>query len=309
MTLWSTFERLEPSIASQSGVALSLVRSRDLPDMRSYQDLGFSKITADIASDPATVDAGIYGRGAWVLDSDEVVPVLFVQHGMADPGGMRLEETDIGVLIPPALRDELANVRAIPLAQPSAYATTLSSGAAITVGSRSATAGIWVRCRSTKFTGFLTAGHAAPTTNVLVRDRGGTAVGTVRKSVHSQIGSSIIATADVALVEAKGGVESGRPGLPVHSVAPRDHVTLQTSRGSFTSWIRGLSPSFALSPTEQPWGDVAITADAISVAGDSGAPIAANGYVVASLVGGGRQEYSVVQDIEYQLEAIDVDPI
>lgn len=56
-------------------------------------------------------------------------------------------------------------------------------------------------------------------------------------------------------------------------------------------------------------GEVGITADAISVNGDSGAPVTANGHVVAHLVGGAPHDYSVVQDVEYQLAQIDADPI
>lgn len=310
MTLWSDFERNEPRIATMSELALRAVRSPEVPDdARSYRNLGFSEITADIAADPSTVDGGVYGRGAWVLDSDRVVPALFVQPGMAEPGGSLLRQSDLNALVPRPLRDELAGVAVIPLAQPSSYATTLLPGAAITVGSRSATSGIWVTCRSTATTGFLTAGHAAPTTGVIVRDGPGTAVGTVLRTLRIGLGAGVIPTADVAFVEAKTGISSGQPGLPIQSVAPKDQVVLQVSRGSFTSWIRGLSPSFAVSPTDVPWGEVGITATAISVPGDSGAPVTANGKVVAHLVGGARYDYSVVQDVEYQLAEIDADAI
>lgn len=309
MTLWSAFGRRDPAVASVSTLALRAVRSRPARDSRSYRNMGLSEIAADIAADPATVDAGVYGNGAWVLDSEQVVPCLFVLPGMAEPGGMRLADSEFGSLVPPPLRGELANVRAIPLAQPSAYARTVVPGAPITVGSRSATAGIWVKCRSTWSTGFLTAGHAAPNTNVIVRDSQGAAIGTVLRSVHGSIGSSVTATADVAIIEAGAGVSFTSPGLPIQSVTPKDQVGLQVSRGAFTSWIRGLSPSFAVSPNDQPWGEVGLTASAISIAGDSGAPITANGHVVASLVGGARHDYSVVQDIEYQLTEIDADAI
>jgi hypothetical protein len=309
VTLWSAFERREPAIAGRSTLALSVVRSAAVPDSRSYRNLGFSEIAADIAADPSTVAFGVYGSGAWVLDSEQVVPALFVQPGMAEPGGAHLENSELGALVPPPLRGELADVRAIPLAQPSAYATTVSPGAPITIGSRSATSGIWVRCRTTQTQGFLTAGHAAPTMNVLVRDDQGTAVGRVLRSLHRGIGSSITATADVAVIEPKTGVSIPGPGLPIQSVAAKDQIALQVSRGSSTSWIRGLSPSFAVSPTDQPWGEVGLTASAISIAGDSGAPITANGHVVASLVGGARHDYSVVQDIEYQLTELRADAI
>jgi hypothetical protein len=219
------------------------------------------------------------------------------------------KDSELGALVPRPLRDELADVAVIPLAQPSSYATTLAPGAAITVGSRSATSGIWVTCRSTATTGFLTAWHAAPTTGVIVRDGLGTAVGTVLRTLHRGVGARVIATADVAFVEVKAGVSSGQPGLPIQSVAPQDQIVLQVPRGPLTSWIRGLSPSFAVSPTDQPWGEVGITATAISVSGDSGAPATANGHVVAHLVGGARHDYSVVQDVEYQLAAIDADAI
>jgi pyruvate kinase len=74
----------------------------------------------------------------------------------------------------------------------------------------------------------------------------------VLRSLHRGIGSSITATADVAVIEPKTGVSVPGAGLPIQSVAAKDQITLQVSRGSSTSWIRGLSPSFAVSPTDQP---------------------------------------------------------
>jgi hypothetical protein len=242
VTLWSAFERREPAIAGKSAMALRVVRAAGGADSRSYRSRGFSEIAADIAADPTTVPVGVYGCGAWVLDSEQVVPALFVQPGMAEAGGARLENSELGALVPPPLRSEMADVRAIPLAQPSAYATTVSPGAPITIGSRSATSGIWVRCKTTQNQGFLTAGHAAPTVNVVVRDGQGTAVGTVLRSLHRGLGSSVTTTADVAVIEPKSGVSIPGPGLPIHSVAAKDQIALQVSRGSLTSWIRGLSP-------------------------------------------------------------------
>lgn len=309
MTLWRDFQRSQPRVAQSADIAFRSVQPRVLPDARSYRNLGLSEMVADIAADPSTVELGIYGLGAWISDSGALVPALFVLPGMVPAGGAPLPQSELNALVPPQLRAELADVAVIPLAQPSSYATTLSQGAAITVGSRNATAGIWVKCRHTAKTGFLTAGHAAPTTNVIARDRGGVAVGTVLRTIHRGVGAGVAPVADVAMVETYSSVSSTGSPLPITSVAPQDQIALQVAHGASTSWIRGLSPSFAVSPQSPTWGEVGITADAISVAGDSGAAVTASGHVVAHLVGGAPHDYSVVQDVEYQLAEIDADPI
>ena len=67
-----------------------------------------------------------------------------------------------------------------------------------------------------------------------------------------------------------------------------------------------MSPSFALTPDQASWGEVAITAEAISVGGDSGAAVARNdGAIVGFVVAGYGSAYTLIQDIEYALSAVD----
>lgn len=311
MTLWRDFTRDQPAIARQAFRASEIVdRFSRLDGPDGFQSIGMSEYAAQIAGDPLTVNAGVYGPGAWVLDSEEVVPALFVQQGMAERGGTALGRSELSAIIPPNLLSELSNVQAIPLTQPSRFrGAPMSPGGAITIGSRAATSGIWVRCKLGGTEGYLTAGHAAPQPGVIVRDSRGEAVGRVLRSVHRGLGSSIDATADVALIEATSIYLRPYRSHPVGKIQPRSHVELRVSRHANPSWIRGLSPSFAVSPDEPPWGEVGLTAEAISMPGDSGASVISEDHVVASLVGGGRNEYSVVQDIEYQLLALDAEAL
>src|SRR5690606_37640031 len=99
------------------------------------------------------------------------------------------------------------------------------------------------------------------------------------------------------------------PG-PIAMRSPRagEKVRVHTADGLRASWVRGLSPEYWISPEEPPWGQVAITAATVSVHGDSGAPVyGADNQLIGMLVGGATSDYSVVQDVIYQLENIQVD--
>ncbi len=64
-----------------------------------------------------------------------------------------------------------------------------------------------------------------------------------------------------------------------------------------------MSPSFGLDRGRGAWGEVYITSAAISVGGDSGAPVLLAGSSIAGghIVAGDDVTYSIVQDAGYQL--------
>jgi hypothetical protein len=113
-----------------------------------------------------------------------------------------------------------------------------------------------------------------------------------------------IATADVAVIDLNNyyGYHMTVAYAPRVDIAKElDEVSL----GSTASWIRGVSPSIAISRDQGSWANVAITASAISTLSDSGAPVLrGDGAVVGHIVAGYGSAYSLVQDAEYVLTFI-----
>ncbi|MFC0625712.1 hypothetical protein [Kribbella deserti] len=90
---------------------------------------------------------------------------------------------------------------------------------------------------------------------------------------------------------------------PAGRIAPargRDVVV----NGDQRSWVRALIPEFALTPHLGRWGEVAMTAEAISAPGDAGTLVQRDdGPVVGQILAGQAGFYSLFQDIEYALRA------
>jgi hypothetical protein len=312
MALWQAFAEERPDIAERAALARDLVfrQGPDLQDFRFFLRQGMSERAADQASDPDTAPGGIYGTGVWTVNNF-VVPAVFVLPGLSPLGVAPIIASELNNLLPERFLPQMAGVFAVPLSPPAEMFTVVGLGAQLTAGGRHGVAGLAVRDNSVGSDGFLTAGHVAPRAGTTARDRQGDAIGTVRRSMSRQSAPPRTPTADVAYIERKSGVRIDPAAvLPVGTARQFDHIELRGQRGARKGWIRGLSDSLAVSPTEGTWGEVAITDRAISTPGDSGGPVLSEDgrFIIGHLVGGAPNDYSVVQDVEYQMSAINVVP-
>jgi len=156
----------------------------------------------------------------------------------------------------------------------------------------------------------LTAGHAAPTAGASAYDSSAQRLGTVASTKHYGITPAGQVTADVALIELDPATPDTLKGTPAPSVPGTGHRWDQvTAYGAVTSgqWSALLTAGgpFAnpYGPTYGDWGEAMITAYPISAPGDSGAPVYnKQNELVGHIVGGNPLLYSIVQDVNYQLQ-------
>lgn len=307
MTLWDRAVAALPQWQEHLG-ALAEITARmldvDQAVIGSAEEVGPS--VAGRVADPETAPGGLYGFGLWSFPGEQPRPALFVQPGLAPVGGAPTSITPAGALLErlqmPAPEGTIAV--ALPPPQPQRLplrGSLLAPAMCVTIGSRRATLGLRVQVAGHD-RAMLTAGHAAPNPGVLVRDEAGDVVGSVLSSMDLYDVPPGHPTADVAVV----GIDDRRMeadadvGNRIDAAQPLDEVRL--ARSDSTTLILGLSPAFALRQSGGSWGHVAITAAAISRAGDSGAPVhRADGAVVGQIVAGYGSAYSLIQDAEYTL--------
>jgi hypothetical protein len=156
---------------------------------------------------------------------------------------------------------------------------------------------------STGEAGILTAGHVARGLNVSVDDATGR-IGTVLWFDSLAEHAPREACADVAVIKLRAGVGvTGGPAIATSGTADqRSRVVSHGQEGPRSAWLRApLMPSFALTQDRGDWGDVFLTSQAISIGGDSGAPVLLDDETktVVGLIVAGAGSYSLVQDISY----------
>ncbi|MQS17857.1 S46 family peptidase [Streptomyces kaniharaensis] len=158
----------------------------------------------------------------------------------------------------------------------------------------------------------LTAGHAAPTVGASAYDTSAQKLGSVASTKHYGITPAGQVTADVALIELDPMTPDTLRGTPHPSVLGTGHRWDQvTAYGAVTTgqWAAILTAGkpFAnpLGPGYGDWDNAMMTAYAISAPGDSGAPVYnKQGELIGHIVGGNPGIYSVIQDINYQLQQV-----
>jgi hypothetical protein len=290
------FEVLQPLV--------STVQHLDPQVIEAAQSMGDPIM--DRVTDSATAPGGLYGYGLWSQTQGEPVPAIFAQPGLAPRRGAPASVTPVGAMLQRMNATIPDGTIAVALLPPQPQTIPLGGAAVgpcmtITIGSRRATLGLKVHIDRANRS-ILTAGHAAPSHGALVRDEAGDLVGTVILRLDLDDVQPGLSTADVAVV----AIDDRRPemesdiGQHVDAARALDEVRLGTSDSG--SWVRGLSPSFSLSQNLGAWGHVAITAEAISQDGDSGAPVRrTDGAVVGQIVAGYGSAYSLVQDAEYTI--------
>jgi hypothetical protein len=155
--------------------------------------------------------------------------------------------------------------------------------------------------------GILTAGHAAPR-GAVVYDAEASPIGRVADSVSCATAAvpPRQPTPDVAIIEMTAedspGTAPAFAGLGIAGVW--DEVTAYARTSAETSTLQCTGITFAgPSPEQASFGNVMQTAYGISQEGDSGAPVLnQNGEIVGHVVAGYPGVYSIVQDVNYQLQ-------
>lgn len=307
MPLWDEFATLSRGIARDVDLVAGQVRENELllDEIGRFGDQNLPPILRSQAI-PAL---GIYGFGAWIEDySGEVVRAAFlhpVAAGLSQSllrtrvGGILAQYIDINVSL-------LAQFRAVALTPPEALGGLAESGSALTVDGVRGTLGAATQCSEEGVRGFATAGHVAASVGSAVFTEDGQTLGTVmRTSPRPDERGGPDPVADVALIQS----DHARDLLPPAVRAARlgDRVLVQANGGYRRTYVRGVLPAILIRPDLAPWGEVAITAEAISRHGDSGAPAYldwAGGPLLGHVVGGAPNDYSVIQDVSYQYAAL-----
>jgi hypothetical protein len=154
---------------------------------------------------------------------------------------------------------------------------------------------------------FLTAGHAAPVVDAVVRDEAGEIIGYVLKADHLSNHGPQESCADFAIVDRLRGTSSAKDHEPVTSMETlkdEQKVHCRVRSGDRRGFVHSvLTSNFVLTEGGAGWGDVSLTSP-ISTGGDSGGPVMLDGKpgaMVGQIVGGHPSAISIVQDLDYLL--------
>lgn len=145
--------------------------------------------------------------------------------------------------------------------------------------------------------GFLTAGHVAPSLGTIVYD-GSTAVGKVVWT-NDPAGHGTAIEPDTAVAELNSGLSLSNPIAAAASAGPAATVSVLSSGNAGT--IMGLSQFLFMPSQNATCGDTYFTTSEITSPGDSGGPVLAGPDVIGHVVGASPNVTSFVQDINYQL--------
>ena len=305
MTLWEDAREANPR--HEYALALldrAVTSRREQPRFRVFRGRGPFNI--------ATPPDNVVGYGLWVEVRDgPVSPALFVEQRGRGRGPVPIAQTRLGVELARAVGDSVPGLL-VELPRPRLHAVgvqpiEVAPNTAVYVGVERSTFGVPVTTADGE-RALTTAGHGARVTGAAAQDWMRRRIGVVGKTVDPQLIPRGATTADAAVIRLDAGCPERHPAATAIGVAREsDEVALTLDRGTATTWIRGLSPSYALTRDRGAWGEVAITADCISQEGDSGACVTDTaGAVVGFVVAGQRNAFSVVQDAEYVLRALDV---
>jgi hypothetical protein len=283
------------------------------PGPAEFDEWGFPGRIIEAAYSPGTPPAGIFGVGLTHL-SDQLRPTVFAMLEMLTAP---IEIThDSGQESPPttpmqrmlrSYRPRLpANTLIVGLPAIKNY---VSSGNVISVDSECSTLGAPATLPSGRRC-YLTAGHGARTMGAAVLVDG-SAIGTVTFSSCRELSPGSGAVADVAVVALDSTMhETPLGGASIVSAGyapPQSLVSVRQRGGLQRGRVWGVSPAFYVD-SYAGWGEVMLCS-AMSVPGDSGSAVVRDDDATTCVghVVGGREDYlTVVQQLQYQLDAAQV---
>lgn len=303
MTLWDSFAERHPEIADITNYVEDI-----LLDTPRTEDQGAYALRRFIATEyqdelfeQELESTGILGAGAW-LRSGEPVAALFVHPILYRGQPRRLHDSPLGRTLEEMLRVDLPEpLIVVPLIPPIPFRKRVP-GTGLLVGDRHGTAGNYAEWNGQQ--GFLTAGHVAPMLHAPVRDRGGNRLGLVAETLHRHNTPPAPGCPDVAFIKTPSIPPSVRPAA-VRAPIEGEGLRLIGQKGPATTWVQGIAQVLRVRRTEPAWGEVILTGDPVAVPGDSGGAVYGTDVaLVGHIVGGAPGAYSVVQDIQYQLNAL-----
>jgi hypothetical protein len=300
-----------------------LARRLELPpNVAGLQEVGFTPRHVEAVYSADTPPGGIFGAGVVDLH-DRLRPAVFVimelmtapVEMMPSAPGAVLTSAGGAVLTPAqrlveTYRDQdsgalWGDLTLVGLPRIRNYGP-VAAGAGIAIGSETCTLGTPVGPIG-GLRGYLTAGHGARTINGPVL-AGGVAIGTVAYSSYREQAQSGHAVPDVAVITLDTQSVEGPSGAP-----PITGVGLTAPNTLVSAFIHGQlrqARVWALAPELFPdsyagWGE-AILCSPISAPGDSGSPVRRDdntSICVGHIVGGAEGYLTVVQHLQYQLDA------
>jgi hypothetical protein len=145
--------------------------------------------------------------------------------------------------------------------------------------------------------GFLTAGHVAPSVTASVYD-GRRCIGTVVWS-NDPAGHGTAIEPDIAVIELQPGVTLSNPIPRKTTAGPAATISVLSS--GMAGVVMGVTPFLFMQSQNATCGDTYFTTSEITTGGDSGGPVMLGGDVIGHVVGASPGIMSFVQDLDYQL--------
>lgn len=296
--------------AMQEAIA---ARHTNSPSPALLNEMGFAPEVARAMYSADSPPAGIFGVGVATFNVS-LRPVVFVMRNMiAGPVEMPATPPESDSPVVKMLKHfespQPENLTIVGLPPIHNFASRLSSGTRICVGSQLGTLGVRVSLAGGR-PGYVTAGHAAPTVGAVV-SVDAEPVGTVLTSTSRETaGRNREPIADIAVITLNDGVAELPPGGPPITTpiipAISEHVTrLGTAPPSGQVWA--FAPELYVD-SYAGWGE-AILCSPMSAAGDSGSAVVRyndESTCIGHVVGGAEGYLTVVQQLEYQLESAGV---
>lgn len=288
-------------------------RHTTLPSIAEYEQMGYPAQFIDAAYSSDSPPAGIFGAGVVHLQ-DKLRPAVFIMLEMSSAPVEMLAndqpQTPAQRMVARYSDGPLPADLVIVGLPPIRNYCTVFSGGSITVGDERSTLGVPVALAGGQ-RGYITAGHGARTVgdSVLVD---GKRIGTVVFSSCRELAPDRSRpVADVAVIGLDTEVLDAPSGAPRISRVNNPEPNVLVSRAYRGALRRGrvwgLSPEFSVD-SYAPWAEV-IMCSPISTPGDSGSAVLRNDDTTACIghvVGGAEGYTTVVQQLQYQLDAAGV---
>ena len=233
-----------------------------------------------------------------LLFEDRLVPFVFADSeasGLAPGVTLDLQSS-------PLIREIVANalegvpewasfIRVLPIATPLRQAAPGSQISGPQVGT------IGTQVSWSTGTGFLTAGHVAPSVSAKVYEAN-SHIGYVAWA-NDPAGHGAAIEPDVAVIELLAGVTIASPIPSAAAAGPAASISV-LSTGAAGS-VMGLSHFLHMGHQNATCGDTYFTTSQMTTGGDSGGPVMLGSDVIGHVVGASPGITSFIQDVQYQL--------
>jgi hypothetical protein len=244
------------------------------------------------------------------IPSGEEFIAILIEASRLAPEGRRIQISEIStvraafqMLFGDSIND-WQNVYAIGISEPELH---ICPGD-ILKASRRGTCGTPVFWGNKRY-GVLTAGHVAPTLGSIVSDVRGNQVGSVVNVLNPAQGAKT--GADVSVIELSGRLaQPSSQFMGKTNLSGTSPINVYKNGGITNTNVVGKAGWFYIPAVKGTYSDLYLTGKAVTQGGDSGcaATFALTNDLIGHVVGGCGSYTSLIQDINYQLNAISVTP-